>query len=132
MLAIFSGFEFKKTASEFRKRKRKSLLSSFTSSTKREIRHFHVVVVQRRQRNVQTSVMHVKSCCFANLNLLLFAVLTTLLLSSLIFARTALWNPVSSSYTSLLDQHQVANCSIKRRRVKDQELNPGPASRKSR
>ena len=25
----------------------------FTSSTKREIRHFHVVVVQRRQRNVQ-------------------------------------------------------------------------------
>ena len=25
----------------------------FTTSTKREIRHFHVVVVQRRQRNVQ-------------------------------------------------------------------------------
>ena len=44
----------------------------FTSSTKREIRHFHVVVVQRRQRNVQKSVMHVQSCCFANLNLLLF------------------------------------------------------------
>ena len=33
---------------------------------------FHVVVVQRRQRNVQKSVMHVQSCCFANLNLLLF------------------------------------------------------------
>ena len=46
-----------------------------TSSTKREIRHFHVVVVQRRQRNVQKSVMHVQSCCFTNLNLLLFAVL---------------------------------------------------------
>ena len=44
----------------------------FTSFTKREIRYFHVVVVQRRQRNVQTSVMHVQSCCFANLNLLLF------------------------------------------------------------
>ena len=44
----------------------------FPSSTKREIRHFHVVVVQRRQRNVQKSVMHVQSCCFANLNLLLF------------------------------------------------------------
>ena len=25
----------------------------FPSSTKREIRHFHVIVVQRRQRNVQ-------------------------------------------------------------------------------
>ena len=36
----------------------------FTSSTKREFRHFHVVVVQRRQRNVQKSVMHVQSCCF--------------------------------------------------------------------
>ena len=44
----------------------------FTSSTKREIRHFHVVVVQRRQRNVQKSLIHVQTCCFANLNLLLF------------------------------------------------------------
>ena len=27
-------------------------------------KHFHVVVVQQ-QRNVQKSVMHVQSCCFA-------------------------------------------------------------------
>ena len=47
----------------------------FPSSTKREFRHFHVVVVQRKWRNVQKSVMHVQSCCFAYLNLLLFAVL---------------------------------------------------------
>ena len=33
---------------------------------------FHVVVVQRRQGNVQKSVIHVPSCCFANLNPLLF------------------------------------------------------------
>ena len=39
----------------------------FQSLTNREIWHFHVVVVQRRQRNVQKSVMHVQSCCFANL-----------------------------------------------------------------
>ena len=32
---------------------------------KREIRHFHVVVVQKRERNIQKSVMHVQSCCFA-------------------------------------------------------------------
>ena len=44
----------------------------FPSSTKREIRQFHVVVVQRQQRNVQKSVMHVQSCCFTCLNLLLF------------------------------------------------------------
>ena len=37
----------------------------FPFSTKREIGHFHVVVVQRRQRNVQKSVMHVQSCFFA-------------------------------------------------------------------
>ena len=37
----------------------------FTSSTKREIRHFHVVVVQRRQRNVQKSMMYIQSCCFS-------------------------------------------------------------------
>ena len=33
-----------------------------TSYSKREIRHFDVVVVQGRQRNVQKSVMHVQSC----------------------------------------------------------------------
>ena len=38
-----------------------------------KLRRFHVVVVQRRQRNVQKIVMHVQSCCFANLNLLLFS-----------------------------------------------------------
>ena len=38
---------------------------SFTSSTKREIRYFHAVVLQWRQRNVQDRVMQVKSRCFA-------------------------------------------------------------------
>ena len=37
----------------------------FMSSTKRENRHFHVVVVQRPLRKVQKGVMHVHSC-FAN------------------------------------------------------------------
>ena len=56
--------------SKFKKEKQSCCLV-FTSSTKREIRHFHVVVVQRRQRNVQKSVMQAQSCCFANLKLLL-------------------------------------------------------------
>ena len=51
----------------------------FLSSTKREIRRFHVEVVQRRQRNVQKSVMH--SCCLATLNLLLFALLVAVTVS---------------------------------------------------
>ena len=40
-------------------------MSCVPVSTKREIRHFHVVVVQRRLRNVQKSVMDVQSFCFA-------------------------------------------------------------------
>ena len=32
----------------------------FTCSTKREVRHFHVVVLQGRQRNVQKSGMQVQ------------------------------------------------------------------------
>lgn len=35
---------------------------------------FHFVVVQRRQRKLQKSVMHVQSC-FADVNLSVFAVL---------------------------------------------------------
>ena len=63
MWAIFFGKE------------KESCCLVFPSSTKREIRHFHVVVVQRRLRKVQKSVMHVQSCCFANLTYWLFAVL---------------------------------------------------------
>ena len=46
----------------------------FTCSIKwaREIGKFHVAVGRRRLGNVQKSVMHAQSCCFANLNLLLF------------------------------------------------------------
>ena len=55
-------------------KEKESCFLVFPTLTKREIKHFHVVVVQRRQRNEQQSVMHVQSCCFANQNLLLFAV----------------------------------------------------------
>ena len=44
----------------------------FSSSTKREIRYFHVVVIQWRQTNVKQGVMEVQSCCFSILNLFLF------------------------------------------------------------
>ena len=46
----------------------------FPCSTKGEIRHFHVVFLRWRIRNVQREVCEciVVSCYFANLNLLLF------------------------------------------------------------
>ena len=37
----------------------------FTFSIERKITHFYVVVVQKRQRNVQKRVNDVQSCCFA-------------------------------------------------------------------
>ena len=71
MLANFSGVEFQKTISKFRKRKRKSL-SCVHVFEKREFRHFLVVVMQRRQRNVQKAWCTCKVVVFANINLLLF------------------------------------------------------------
>ena len=71
MLVNFFGVDSKGLYQSSGKEK-ESFCLVFPSSTKREIGHLHVVVVQRRQRNVQKSVMHVQSCCFADLNLLLF------------------------------------------------------------
>ena len=45
-------------------REGKILRRVFTSSIKRAIRQFHVLVVQWRQRNALKSVMHVQSCSF--------------------------------------------------------------------
>ena len=65
MWANFPEVDFLGTALKFKKRK-KIRRRLFTSPIEREIRYFHVVVVQWRQRNVQKSVMHdVQTCCFA-------------------------------------------------------------------
>ena len=53
-------------------KEKESCCLRFPSLTKPEIKHFNVVVVQWRQRNVQKSVMHVRSFCFSTINLLLF------------------------------------------------------------
>ena len=53
------------------------VLFSYFIKRAHEIRKFHVAVVQPRLRNVQKSVMHVQSCCFANKPVVLFAVLFT-------------------------------------------------------
>ena len=69
---IFLELNFKGLYQSSRKEKESCCLV-FLSSTKSEIRHFHVVVVMQWQlRNVQKSIMQVQSCCFAILTLLLF------------------------------------------------------------
>ena len=73
----------------------------------REIRKFHVAVVQRRLRSVQKSVMHVQSCCFANINQLLFChsrcrrhrrCSSSPMLSSKNFATMVTWRHTSPLY----------------------------------
>ena len=79
MLAKFSGFNPKGPYLSLEKEK-ETFCVVFTYSIRRarEIRKFHVAVVQRRLRNVQKSVMHVQSCFLANLNISgFFAVVVT-------------------------------------------------------
>ena len=55
--------EFPRTITKFRKIEEIwSSLVYFLCT--RETRHFHVVVVQWRQKNAQKSVIHVQNCCF--------------------------------------------------------------------
>ena len=63
-----------RTIFKFRKSKKFSR-RLFTSSIKRENRHFPVVVVQWWQRIVQKSVLYLQSCCFVYSNYCFFDVL---------------------------------------------------------
>ena len=66
MLAIFQELNSKGLYLSSKKQNENRSVE-FTSSIKRQLRKFHVVVVQRRQRNIHKSVMHVQSCYFASL-----------------------------------------------------------------
>ena len=87
---------------KFKFRERKRNWSSLVHVVD-ETRHLaiHFVVVEWRQRNVQKSVVHVQSCCFANPNLLLFwrsrcprrsVILTSLMCNgALLYTQTKFW-----------------------------------------
>ena len=66
MLAKFSGVESERTVFNFRHRKKNCVVFTYYIEQAREIRKFHVAVVQRRLRNVQKNV---QSCGFANVNI---------------------------------------------------------------
>ena len=76
MLAKFSGLNPKGPYLSLEKEKETfCVVLTYSIKRAREIRKFHVAVVQQRLRNVQKSVMYVQSCVFlANLNLSLFTV----------------------------------------------------------
>ena len=80
MLAIFFELNSKGLYQSSGKEKESCCLV-FPSLTKCEIRHFHAVVVQLQQRNVQKSMMQVQSCCFATINLCFFVILVAVVVA---------------------------------------------------
>ena len=127
MLAKFSGVESKRTVlKKFRKRRRKFPSNVFTCSTKhgREIRKFHVAVVQWRLRNVQKSMMQMQSYCFAKKSYCILTVLVaacplrhclnSLLLWSRNFATKVTWRHTSLCYSEIkmTCQRQITNWEV--------------------
>ena len=73
MLAKFSGLNPKGPYVSLEKEKQNfCVVLTYSIKRAREIRKFHVAVLQQRLRNVQKSMMHVQRCFFANLNLSFF------------------------------------------------------------
>ena len=73
MLAKFSGLNPKGPYVSLEKEKQNfCVVLTYSLKRAREIRKFHVAVLQQRLRNVQKSMMHVQRCFFANLNLSFF------------------------------------------------------------
>ena len=87
----------------------------FTSSVKRGIRCFRVVVVEWRQRNLQKSVLHVQRCCFANLNPLLFRPFS--LPSSSSLRKRLIMPPSQAKFTLGSRNHVKANQRERRKAV---------------
>ena len=70
MLAKFSGLNPKGPYLSLAKEKENfCVVLTYSINRAREIRKFHVAVVQQRLRNVQKRVMHVQSCFFVFANL---------------------------------------------------------------
>ena len=87
MLAKFSGLNQKWPYVSLEKEKQNfCVVLTYSIRWAREIRQFHVAVVQQRQRNILKSVMHVERCFFANLNLLCFFLFAVLLQKLVIVA----------------------------------------------
>ena len=67
----FLGLNPKRPYLSLQKEKENFMLTYFVKRV-RNIRKFHVAVMQRRLRTYKKNVMHVQGCCFADINLLLF------------------------------------------------------------
>ena len=74
MLAIFFELNLKDCI-KVQEKKKKVVVFCFPSLTKREIRQFHVVVVPRRQRNVQKRDVRAKLLFCLSKPIAFFAVL---------------------------------------------------------
>ena len=103
MLAIFSGIEFLKTVSRIRKRKRKSVHAFHKTWNYACSRRSRAVTAEKCSKKRDA----VQSCCFANLNLLLFLpFLLTSPLSSLIVI-------MKPTFDVLSERIKLFGCTVK-------------------
>ena len=108
MLEKFSGLNPKGPSVRLEKEK-ETFCVAFTYSVK----WAHVTVVQQQLKNLQKSVMHVQSCCFTKINLLLFlpfSLPSPSLLAKLPFVviqKFCYHGNVTSHFSSLLDAGQA-------------------------
>ena len=116
MLAKFSGVESQRPNLSLKKEgKNFSVVFTYFVKQAREIRKFHVAVLQRGLKNVQKRVMHVQSCNFANVNLLLFAVLfavaspSSLLMFPIVVIQKFCYHGNMTSHFSLLPREQLSD-----------------------
>ena len=75
----------------------KGLFLSSQKEKKKKIKHFHVVVVERWQRNVEKSLLHYKVVVLLNKSIVLFAVLVAAS-SSLLKLPNIAWETVSKAF----------------------------------
>ena len=114
-----------RTLSKFRKRKRNFLrCAHLLNKAAREIRKFHVAVVQQRLRNVQKSVMHVQSCFFGQSKPVSFycSPSPSLKLPMVVIKKFWYHSNVTSHFTSLLCAEVITYCLLTHTQTSPVEL----------
>ena len=115
MLEKLSGSQSGRTVAK--KKKKKENLFTYSIRRAGAISKFPDAAVQWRLRNVQKSVMHVQSCCFANLNLLLFSFSlpspsSFLMLPSVVIQKFCFHGNVTSHFSSLFSNHRWSKRTV--------------------
>ena len=125
MLAKISGLNPKGPYLSLEKEKEIfCVVLTYSIKRAREIRKFHVAVVQQRLRNVQKSVMHVQSCFFGQSKPVSFycSPSPSLKLPMVVIKKFWYHSNVTSHFTSLLCAEVITYCLLTHTQTSPVEL----------